>query len=342
MGFNAGPRSTKTTLAIYPAGSCSAKDALAPCGRAMPGGIIGALQTSSFLTFMSPSGNDFPVSKVFIPSNVAPVQKEEPALWFAFRGQKMLVSMERSAPEIPLSETLEKLGFSSLSEYYLGTSGDTHCYAVQLPKETELPAHMNFLGLRGLFGHLKDDLYAIAVRALGIINWDRTHRFCGQCGSLAEKHVSALARQCPACGLTLFPRISPAVIVLVERSGKALLARSGRFPEALYSVIAGFVEPGETLEETVKREVKEETGIDVKNVRYFGSQPWPFPDSLMIGFTARYAGGEIKVDNEEILDAAWFSADRLPAIPGKISIARALIDWFVLKQAKTVKGVKKA
>ncbi len=273
---------------------------------------------------------------------MAPDQKDAPAFWFAFRGQKLLVSMERSVPEIPLSETLEKLGFSSISEYYLGTSGDTHCYAVQLPKETELPANMNFLGLRGLFGYLKNDFYAIAVRALGIINWDRTHLFCGQCGSLAEKHNRILARQCPSCGLTLFPRISPAVIVLVERDGKALLARSGTFPEELYSVLAGFVEPGETLEETVKREVKEETGIDVKNIRYFGSQPWPFPDSLMIGFTARYAGGEINIDGDEILDAAWFSADKLPAIPGKISIARALIDWFVLKQAKRTSNGKKA
>ena len=281
------------------------------------------------------------MNKVFIPSVVAPDQKETPAFWFAFRGQKLLVSMERSVPEIPLSETLEELGFSLISEYYLGTSGDIHCYAVQLAKETKLAANMNFLGLRGLFGYLKDDFYTIAVRALGIINWDRTHRFCGQCGSLAEKHGSILARKCPSCGLTLFPRISPAVIVLVERDGKALLARSGRFPEELYSVLAGFVEPGETLEETVKREVKEETGIDVKNIRYFGSQPWPFPDSLMIGFTARYAGGEINIDGDEILDAEWFSADGLPNIPGKISIARSLIDWFVLKHTKRTGNGKK-
>lgn len=249
--------------------------------------------------------------------------------------------MEGSVPEIPFSGTLEELGFSSISEYYLGTSGNTHCYAVQLPKETELPSNMNFLGLRGIFGHLKDDHYVIAVRALSIMNWDRTHRFCGQCGSPAEMHDRILARQCPSCGLTIFPRISPAVIVLVERDGKALLARSGRFPEALYSVIAGFVEPGETLEETVKREVKEETGIDVKNIRYFGSQPWPFPDSLMIGFTARYAAGEIDIDGDEILDAAWFSADGLPTIPGKISIARSLIDWFVLKHTKRTDNGKK-
>ena len=131
-----------------------------------------------------------------------------------------------------------------------------------------------------------------------------------------------------------FPRISPAIIVLVERDGKALLARSPRFKEGLFSTLAGFVEPGETLEDAVRREVKEEAGIDVKNIRYFGSQPWPFPDSLMVGFTAEYAGGEIKIDDNEILDARWFSAEDMPEIPGKISIARALIDYFLEKAGK--------
>ena len=138
----------------------------------------------------------------------------------------------------------------------------------------------------------------------------------------------------------MFPRISPAVIVLVERGKKVLLARASRFTEDIYSVIAGFVEPGETLEETVAREIKEETGIEVKNIRYFGSQPWPFPDSLMIAFTAKYAGGEIKIDGEEIVEAKWFAADQLPNIPGKISIARSLIDWFVAKHNKQVNSEK--
>ena len=120
--------------------------------------------------------------------------------------------------------------------------------------------------------------------------------------------------------------------MLVEHDGKALLARSPRFKEGLFSVLAGFVEPGETLEDAVSREVKEEAGIDVKNIRYFGSQPWPFPDSLMIGFTAEYAGGDIKIDNDEILDARWFSAEDMPEIPGRISISRALIDWFLNRQ----------
>jgi NAD+ diphosphatase len=141
-----------------------------------------------------------------------------------------------------------------------------------------------------------------------------------------------VAKQCPQCGFVSFPRISPAIIVLVEHDGKALLARSPRFKEGLFSTLAGFVEPGETLENAVRREVKEEAGINVKNIRYFGSQPWPFPDSLMIGFTAEYACGEITVDNNEILDARWFSADNMPEIPGKISISRALIDWFLDRQ----------
>lgn len=193
---------------------------------------------------------------------------------------------------------------------------------------------MDFSGLRGLFGVLSEDLFGIAMRALSILNWENTHQFCSNCGSRARRRNDVLAIQCPQCGFTMFPRISPAVIVLVERGKKALLARANRFTEDMYSVIAGFVEPGETLERTVAREIKEETGIDVKDIRYFGSQPWPFPDSLMIAFTARYAGGEITVDNEEITEAKWFEADKLPNIPGKISIARSLIDWFRAKHLK--------
>ena len=279
------------------------------------------------------------VDTLFIPSVVAPAEKQhEQAWWFVFRAQKMLVYKEKSVTSIPLSITLEELGLHPLYERYLGTLKGIRCFAAYLPDETEPPANMNFYGLRGLFGELNEHFYGIAVRALSIINWDNTHQFCSQCGSRVERRSDILARQCPACGFTMFPRISPAVIVLVERGKKVLLARASRFTEELYSVIAGFVEPGETLEETVTREIKEETGIEVKNIRYFGSQPWPFPDSLMIAFTARYAGGEIKIDGEEIVEAKWFAADRLPNIPGKISIARSLIDWFVAKHVKDRKS----
>jgi NAD+ diphosphatase len=190
------------------------------------------------------------------------------------------------------------------------------------------------MGLRKLFGVLGAEEYSMAVRALGILNWDRTCRFCSACGAPLRRHDAILAKQCEACGFTMFPRISPAVIVLVERQDKVLLARASRFAEDLYSVLAGFAEPGETLEDTVRREIREEVGIEVGDIRYFGSQPWPYPDSLMIAFTASWAAGEINVDNDEISDARWFTVDDLPKIPDRISIARSLIDWFIEKHGK--------
>ena len=140
------------------------------------------------------------------------------------------------------------------------------------------------------------------------------------------------SKECPKCGQIHFPRLAPAVIVLVERGNQILMARSRHFAPGMFSVLAGFVEPGETLEEAVAREVKEESGILVKDIRYFGSQPWPFPHSLMIGFTAKYAGGEITLEDSELEEAGWYTADNLPPQPGKISIARKLIDAFVEKQ----------
>jgi NAD+ diphosphatase len=142
------------------------------------------------------------------------------------------------------------------------------------------------------------------------------------------------AKRCPQCGLLHFPRLAPAIIVLIERGDRLLLARARRFPTAMYSVLAGFVEPGESLEEAVAREVKEEVGLSLRDIRYFGSQPWPFPDSLMIGFTAEYADGVVMVDNNEILDARWFGAEDMPEIPGKVSISRALIDHFLARARK--------
>jgi len=183
-------------------------------------------------------------------------------------------------------------------------------------------------GLRQLFGRLEEDLIWIAGRANQLVDWNRSHRFCGNCGHPTENKQNERAKICPACDLINYPRLSPAIIVAVLKQNRLLLASNKRFKSEFYSVLAGFVEPGETLEECVVREVKEEVGIAVKNIRYFGSQPWPFPNSLMVGFIADYKGGEIDVDKSEIVDAAWFSSDNLPLVPPKISIARQLIDWF--------------
>lgn len=169
----------------------------------------------------------------------------------------------------------------------------------------------------------------MAGRAAQFVEWERMHRYCGHCGTPTVVKAGEDARECPACGALFFPRIAPAVIVLVRDGSRILLARNHRFPPGRYSTIAGFVEPGETLEEAVSREVAEEVGVSVRNIQYFGSQPWPFPHSLMVGFVAEYAGGEVRLQESEIADARWFGPDFLPDLPPPWTIARRMINWFL-------------
>lgn len=182
-------------------------------------------------------------------------------------------------------------------------------------------------GLRELWGAVDEPTWSAAGRAFQLVVWARTHRFCGRCGAPTELLEDAHARRCPRCELSAFPRVSPAVITLVERGdGTVLLARNARARTGVYSCIAGFVEAGETLEDAVRREVLEEVGVETEDIRYRGSQPWPFPHSLMVGFRARWASGEPHPDGREIADARWFSAEQLPALPAPMSIARRLIE----------------
>lgn len=249
--------------------------------------------------------------------------------WFAFRENELLVRITGPSVRVPQASTLGDLRLDPEHKQYIGLLDGKPCYAVWLTSATAAPEGMVFKGLRGLFGVIEDELFWIAARAFQIADWDRNNNYCGRCGHPTRSSSRERAKECPACGLKSYPRISPAVIVAVIRGNRILLARAFRFPVKIYSVIAGFVEPGETLEECIRREIKEEVNIEVKNIRYFGSQPWPFPHSLMIAFTAEYAKGSIKIDDEEIMDAGWFAPHDLPPIPGRISIARRLIDWFV-------------
>jgi NAD+ diphosphatase len=205
----------------------------------------------------------------------------------------------------------------------------THCFSGEVADETPAPQGMAFENLRALYLRLPETLFWLAGRAVQIVDWDRTHQFCGRCGSPTQNQIHDRSKACPVCGLTNYPRLAPAVIVRVERRDEGgrriLLARAQRFPTAMFSVLAGFVEPGETLEECVQREILEEVGLRVKNIRYFGSQPWPFPHSLMIAFVAEYEAGEIVVEPGELAEADWFAADTLPAIPPPPSIANRLI-----------------
>ena len=173
-------------------------------------------------------------------------------------------------------------------------------------------------------------MFWLGGRAVQIVDWDRTHQFCGRCGQETE-YANDRGKKCPNCGLSNYPKLSPAIIVSITRDNgnELLLARGSRHPAGFYSVLAGFVEPGETLEMCVRREIKEEVGLDVKNIRYFGSQPWPFPNSLMLAFTCEYAGGEIVMQEDEIADAGWYTPENMPKVPPPLSISRALIDNFV-------------
>lgn len=206
------------------------------------------------------------------------------------------------------------------------------CHAYDLPEGFAPPPGTDLLGLRALHGVVPEALFRAAGAALQKVEWLRTHGYCSRCGHPTDRHASEEAMVCPRCEHLHFPRLSPAVIVLIERDREMLLARSPGFPPGMYSTVAGFVEPGESLEETVHREIREEVGVEVDDLRYFGSQPWPFPHSLMVGFIVRWAEGDIRVDDDEIEDARWFSPERLPPmLPTSFSIARVMVDDFLAR-----------
>jgi NAD+ diphosphatase len=267
--------------------------------------------------------------RTFIPGIAPPAVQSEPAWWFAFVGTKLLVRREGTISQIPNLISLSEIGLVPVRTQFLGTLDHQPCYSAQLSEDAIAPDGMSLEGLRELYATLDEDFFALSGRAIQIVEWDRTHQYCGYCAAETTQLPNERAKRCPKCGLVNYPRLSPAIIVLVSRGEELLLARAHRFPAGMYSVLAGFVEPGESLEETLVREVREEVGIEVKDIYYFGSQPWPFPNSLMIGFTASYGSGEIRIEPQELTDAAWFNKHKLPQLPPKLSIARKLIDWFV-------------
>jgi NAD+ diphosphatase len=269
----------------------------------------------------------------FVPSLIPGESQTSDAWWFIFSGYSLLVMSSGEGATIPAAAKLEDLGVEAIRTLYLGSFRGRPCYAAEGALQGEKSSGGVFQELRSLFHNLEDGFYGIALTAVHLIEWDKRCQFCSRCRGELKPRSDVRAKECAACGLLEFPRLSPAIIVLIEKGDTLLLAHSARFPGDWFSVIAGFVEPGESLEEAVHREVKEETGITIKNIAYFGSQPWPFPDSLMIGFTAEYESGEIRIDGEEIVKAGWFKADALPKVPGKLSIAGELIDWFVKKHA---------
>src|SRR5260221_762282 len=264
--------------------------------------------------------------------------------WFVFRGTDLLVELGPPDPgptddlrvrqrpswaRLPLLKNHNWLGSASLRTLYLGRLRGTDCWAAELAAGTDAPAPGSaWQGLRTLFSVLDDRHFALAGRALQLVDWDRTHQFCGRCGTPTEAKREERVRVCPACKLSVYPRVSPAGMGLVRRENRVLLARSPHFPPGMWSALAGFVEAGETLGQCLAREVAEEVGVQISNIRYFTSQSWPFPHSLMIAFTCEWASGEIRPQAGEIEDANWFDVLQLPKLPSRISIARRLIDAY--------------
>lgn len=253
------------------------------------------------------------------------------ALWLVFQGGRVLVGEEGSGL-FPVLPEPGRLGLEAGSRHYLGRLDGQDVFTAAVAETAPPPPGYRFEDLRRLLGLADDRCFALAGRAFQILEWERTHRFCGRCGTPTEAHAQGeRARVCPACGLAAYPRINPCVIVAVTRGEEILLARAQRFNRPLFSTLAGFVEAGESAEETLLREVREEVGITVRNPRYFGSQSWPFPGNLMLGFHAEYESGELCLQEEEIAEAGFFHYRALPPIPPPGTIAHALIQAFVAR-----------
>ncbi|MBE2222062.1 MAG: NAD(+) diphosphatase [Anaerolineae bacterium] len=284
----------------------------------------------------------------FVPATIPPDNRAVPSLWFLFHKFDLLVFLDEQGqaalPRVVSPAALDLGDFRVVGQQYFGylqNKTRLHCYAGELVPEQgdpNLPDGLALMHLRRLYGRFDEAMLWLAGRAVQLVDWDRTHQFCGRCGTPTHTAPNERVKQCPHCGHTSYPRLSPAVIVQVTREGKngreILLARNKRNQLPMYSVLAGFVEPGETLETCVRREIREEVNLEVKNIRYFGSQPWPFPNSLMVAFTAEYASGDIVLEEAELVDAQWFRADNLPLYPPPMSIAHRLIEDF--RQAESM------
>jgi NAD+ diphosphatase len=256
-------------------------------------------------------------------------------LYIVFYNSKILVKFTNGKPKYTFKKLPSTLLGAAHSNQYLGVLNDNNCSIIGLVKDPEEIVDHEFVSIRALFGQLPEEQLMIVGRANQIINWATTHHFCGKCGEKTQNKNTELALQCTNCETIYYPTISPAIIVAVVKEGKILLGHSKRFKGKFYSVLAGFLEIGETFEQCVAREVAEESGIKVKNIKYFGSQPWPFPNSMMVGFTAEWAGGNIVLHDEELDDAGWFSPEDMPTIPSTFSIAGKLIEWFKEKYNKS-------
>ncbi len=254
------------------------------------------------------------------------------ALMLAFAGSQVLVDLA-GPPRFPSFYEIAAWVPADAELHHLGHWEGQALFAVALDKQSGLDESLDWMDLRRLLGVLDESLFYVAGRATQILDWARNHRFCGRCGAPTARHEGGeRALVCTRCGFGAYPRINPCVIAIVTRGDEILLARAHRFANGMFSALAGFMEVGETAEQTLIREVREEVGVEIGDIRYFASQSWPFPSNLMLAYLAEYAGGEIRLQEEEIAEAGFFHYTDLPLLPPAGSIARAMIDHFVAER----------
>lgn len=269
-----------------------------------------------------------------IPAFTEEWMNEPEAELIVFRGKDIFLCGENGSFQFPRTEDLKELeGKPALR---IGTLRGVPCYAANadLPDEPE-NGKAAAVELRFAVGCLKDCEFAAVSRARELLHWRIQHRFCGRCGGILKESETDTAMVCPDCGERFYPQLAPAVIVGITNGSRILLAHNKKFRRDMHGLIAGFVEAGENIEQAIRREIREETGIEVDNIRYFASQCWPFPNSLMLGYTAEYVSGAAEPDGEELDELGWYQASAMPEIPGKGSIARRIIDDFIQKNSRT-------
>jgi len=256
-------------------------------------------------------------------------------IFLVIKGEELLIDNVSQNLALIDNEQYKWSEMSVKTEHFIGYLDNNSLYALELEDESSLMAETSLKPFRTLLGIIPDIYFGICSRSIQLIEWNKKSKYCGVCGSETSLHTIEKAMLCKDCNNLIYPRISPCIIVLVTDKEKLLLAHNKGFPGKMYSTLAGFIEVGETVEETIKREIFEEVNIQVKNCQYYGSQSWPFPSQLMLGFHAEYDGGKLKPDGDEIDIADWFHYQSLPEVPpGSISISGRLIESYVNKLTK--------
>mgnify|MGYP001157419154 FL=1 len=264
---------------------------------------------------------------VFTPENINVSKKT--GISIILRNQEFLTS-KTSDFLIFEDEDLKWTEMELINKQFIGYLNEQPCFLSELTSKSKLDENLVLTPLRNLLGRIPDSLFTVCSRSIQLSEWNKNNQFCGSCGSGMNKHETERAMYCECNAMLIYPRISPCIIVLVTKEDDLLLAHNKNFPGKFYSTLAGFIEPGETAEDAIHREIEEEVSIKVKNIKYYGSQSWPFPSQLMLGYHAEYESGEILPDGEEIDEANWFNYLELPAVPtGNISISGKLIEHFL-------------